>query len=67
MLFRYLKRVTWTSRSGGQNIGNDEYNRDSYDAGSGGNYVVREFSAAAQRRAAAAAAAQRRVSYARWR
>lgn len=43
-LFRYLERVTWTSRSGGQIIGNDEYNRDSCEAGGGGNYVVREYS-----------------------
>ena len=43
-LFRYLERVTWTSHSGGQIIGNDEYNRDSCEAGGGGNYVVREYS-----------------------
>lgn len=49
-LHQYLERVTWTSRSGGQIVGNDEYSRDSRDAGGGGNYVVREYSAAEQRR-----------------
>ena len=58
VLFRYLDKVTWTSRSGGEIIGNNEYNRDSYDAGGGGNYVVREYSAAEQKRAAAAAASR---------
>lgn len=53
-LFRYLDRVNWTSRSGGQIIGNNEYNTDSHDAGAGGNYVVREYSAAASKRQRAA-------------
>jgi len=52
-LFRYLDRVQWTSRSGGEIIGNDEYNRDSDYAGGGGNYIVRQYGKAAARRRAA--------------
>lgn len=42
-LFRFLDRVPWTARSGGEIAGNDEYNRDCDYAGGGGNYVVREY------------------------
>lgn len=52
-LFRYLDRVQWTSRSGGEIIGNDEYNRDCDYAGGGGNYIVRQYGKASARRRAA--------------
>lgn len=54
-LFDFLEsRVEWTARSGGKIVGNDEYHRDSYEAGGGGNYVIREYSkkAVAERRQA---------------
>lgn len=41
--FAALDRVTWTRGSGGQIVGNDEYNRDSMAAGGGGNYVIDEY------------------------
>lgn len=42
--FKALGKIEWTARSGGQIVGNDEYHRDSYDAGGGGNYVVATYS-----------------------
>ena len=48
-LFRLLERITWTRGSGGEIIGNDEYNRESDCAGGGGNYVKETFSAAASK------------------
>jgi hypothetical protein len=38
-LFRALDRMKWDTKSGGEIVGNNEYNRDSRDAGGGGNTV----------------------------
>lgn len=38
-MFTLLNKITWTRGSGGEIIGNDEYNRDSECDGGGGNYV----------------------------
>lgn len=40
---RYLATVTWTRDSGGDLIGNDEYNQDDTSIGGGGNYLTRRF------------------------
>ena len=44
-LFRRLGRITWTRGTGGQILGNDEYNRDAGEdhAGGGGSYVTHEY------------------------
>lgn len=44
-LFRILSTVTWTRGSGGEIVGNDEYNRDSHSAGDGANYVTARYGA----------------------
>jgi len=43
LLFSLLQNVNYTRGSGGQIIGNDEYNRDNIEAGAGANYVVFSF------------------------
>jgi hypothetical protein len=41
--FRALDRMNWTRNTGGKITGNDEYNRESKEDGSGANYVVRGY------------------------
>lgn len=55
-LFRQLDRITWTRGTGGELIGNDEYNQDNQDSGGGANYVTHSwsFQTKAQREAALA-------------
>lgn len=43
LMFRKLSAINWTRGSGGEIVGNDEYNRDARDAGGGGNYVTASF------------------------
>jgi len=62
-LFDFLDRVLWTSRSGGQIVGNNEYNRDNDTAGGGGNYIVREYSLQAAEARRKAALSNRRYSW----
>ncbi len=42
-LFSALGRVRWCRGSGGDIVGNDEYNRDNLGAGGGANYVTGSF------------------------
>ena len=39
LLFRLLGNINFTRGSGGVIVGNDEYNRDDYNEGGGGNYT----------------------------
>jgi hypothetical protein len=41
--FRSLDRIKWARNSGGKITGNDEYNQESKNEGSGSNYVVRGY------------------------
>ncbi|MFL0579589.1 hypothetical protein [Dietzia sp. 179-F 9C3 NHS] len=42
-LFAHLRTVKWTRGSGGDIVGNDEYNRESTFAGGGANYVTASY------------------------
>ena len=42
-LNKALQAITWTRGSGGEFVGNDEYNQDDRQAGGGSNYVTRRF------------------------
>jgi len=65
-LFTALGRVKWTRGSGGEIVGNDEYNRDEnrYEAGGGGSYVKATYKALTKAEKAAKARREReRYSY----
>ena len=44
VFFNALDNITWTRGTGGEIVGNNEYSRESRDAGGGGNYVTRSYS-----------------------
>lgn len=44
--FNRLGRVVWTRGTGGEIVGNDEYNQDSRENGGGGNYVTARYGVA---------------------
>jgi hypothetical protein len=48
--FAALGRVRWTRGSGGEIVGNDEYNRDVDYEGGGANYVVDRYGPTPSRR-----------------
>jgi hypothetical protein len=60
IFFALLRKVEWTRGTGGNIVGNDEYSRDSREAGGGGNYVKERFGPREQK---AARAAQSRARY----
>ena len=41
--FKCLSRVVWTRGTGGEIVGNDEYNQDARGAGEGSNYVTNRY------------------------
>lgn len=49
LVFTALSRIVWTQGSGGELVGNDEYNQDSGCVGGGGNYVTKTFRAGMSR------------------
>jgi hypothetical protein len=44
--FNRLSRVVWTRGTGGEIVGNDEYNQDSRESGGGSNYVTARYGVA---------------------
>jgi len=44
--FKRLSRVNWTRGTGGEIVGNDEYNQEANYAGGGGNYVTARYGSA---------------------
>jgi len=44
--FNRLGRVVWTRGTGGEIVGNDEYNQDSHENGGGANYVTARYGVA---------------------
>lgn len=43
LMFQRLSAITWSRGTGGEFVGNDEYNRDSREGGGGGNYTTVSF------------------------
>jgi len=41
--FKRLSQVKWTNRSGGEIVGNDEYNQEGRESGGGANYVTNRY------------------------
>jgi hypothetical protein len=43
LMFQKLRAIAWTRGTGGEFVGNDEYNQDNRDSGGGGNYTTAAF------------------------